>query len=132
MGQCLSSRKIEASSDHDNLVNNLPAHENQRQPEPQLGIPRPRHHNLPLDRRIDRSLKRHVWTHNVDAEGAPPTLRQLERMREEFWDTRVTGRQEAWNTIKVAVEMMLIDESNDALKTAREILRAADITVPTG
>jgi len=77
----------------------------------------------------------------------------LRRERTDFFDTRVTGRQEIWQTIRAALEVLWIaDEAGlgglqeregatdgpseqdpaIALATAQTILDAADITLPTG
>ena len=77
----------------------------------------------------------------------------MRRERTEFFDTRVTGRQEIWQTLRAALEVLWsADEaarnsqfrrmSEDdgpseedpaiALATAQSILDAADITLPTG
>jgi hypothetical protein len=56
------------------------------------------------------------------------TRSELNRERQEFFDTRVTGREEIWATLKVVVGM--IAESD--IQTAQGILDAAAITVPTG
>jgi hypothetical protein len=51
----------------------------------------------------------------------PLTETELKRMREEFWDTRVEGRQEMWQALKAAAE------TND--ETLRnEIVKAAGLT----
>lgn len=50
------------------------------------------------------------------------------RRREEYYDTRVTGRREIWNVLRLAVETM---ESGD-LATAQEIISASGVTIPTG
>jgi Ubiquitin-binding domain len=55
------------------------------------------------------------------------TREQLDREREEYFDTRVTGRQETWSAIRMAVDAM-----TDDLDTAQTILDAAGITIPTG
>lgn len=47
--------------------------------------------------------------------------------REEFFDTRVTGRAEAWHAIRMAIEMM-----GEDLETAQTILDAAGVVLPTG
>jgi hypothetical protein len=57
------------------------------------------------------------------------TRRQLERRREEFWDTRVTGRQEVWMALRAAVECM---RGEGGLELARGIVEAAGVTVPSG
>jgi len=50
------------------------------------------------------------------------------RRREEYYDTRVTGRKEVWDILRLAVETM----DNGDLATAQEILNASEITIPTG
>ena len=79
------------------------------------------------------------------------TRASLDRERTDFFDTRVTGRQEVWQTIRVALEIMWAAEQGArerrhggaaegpseedpaiALATAQSILSAADITLPTG
>jgi Ubiquitin-binding domain len=78
--------------------------------------------SMQLQDRFNRPLCRHVW-----ASRPPITFTELRRRREEYFDTRVTGRSECWNAIGMAVEV--IDED---LGTAQEILNAAGISVPTG
>lgn len=86
----------------------------------------------------------------------------LERERTEFFDTRVTGRQEIWQALHAALEMMWEADTTarnsrvqqqaesptesevgatttsgekdraEALATAQSILSAAEITLPTG
>jgi hypothetical protein len=83
-----------------------------------------------------------VWSHAA-----------LQRERTDFFDTRVTGRQEIWQTIRAALEVLWIadeaaregrrrlesgvegsseEDPAVALATAQSILTAADITLPTG
>lgn len=50
------------------------------------------------------------------------------KRREEYYDTRVTGRKEVWDILKLAAEAM----DNGDLATAQEILNASGITIPTG
>ncbi|KAK4155000.1 hypothetical protein C8A00DRAFT_13929, partial [Chaetomidium leptoderma] len=110
---------------------------------------RRRHSHQPLAQHINKPLRRHEWTsHNRQW-----TLAALRRERIEFFDTRVTGRQEIWQTLHAALEILwAVDEatrtgqsrrtSEDdgpseedpaiALATAQSILDAADITLPTG
>jgi hypothetical protein len=52
----------------------------------------------------------------------------LDREREEFFDTRVTGRAEIWSTLKVVTGLLQAGE----IETAQGIIDAAGITVPTG
>lgn len=56
------------------------------------------------------------------------TRSQLDRERQEFFDTRVTGREEIWATLKAVVGMI----AEGGLQTAQGILDASAITVPTG
>lgn len=56
------------------------------------------------------------------------TRLDLHRQREEFFDTRVTGRSEIWATLKVVVGLLAQGEIQDA----QGILDASAITVPTG
>lgn len=58
----------------------------------------------------------------------PLTRRELDRRRTEYFDTRVTGRPETWNAIRMAIETM--NESD--LGTAQTILDAAGVTLPNG
>lgn len=59
----------------------------------------------------------------------PRSRRDLERERQAFFDTRVTGRPEIWQAIQLAVS--LVREQQD-LATAQGILDASGITVPRG
>ncbi|KAK0509379.1 hypothetical protein JMJ35_007773 [Cladonia borealis] len=52
----------------------------------------------------------------------------LDRERQEFFDTRVTGHAEIWSTLKVVIGLL----ANGDITTAQGILDAAAITVPTG
>jgi len=59
----------------------------------------------------------------------------LDREREEFFDTRVTGRPEIWMTLKAALQVLWTGEEDDdegGIATAQTILEAADVTLPTG
>jgi hypothetical protein len=103
----------------------------------------------PLSQHIDKPLRRHVWT----SRNRTWTRLQLDRERDDFFDTRVTGRAEVWQTIRAALEVLWeadvsrragandtppssAGESgprpNTALATSQSILRAAEITLPTG
>ena len=53
------------------------------------------------------------------------TLAQLEAKRSEFWDTRVQGRAECWQAIRVAVEA---SESEGDMSTTQAILESAEMT----
>ncbi|KAJ4300157.1 hypothetical protein N0V88_002826 [Collariella sp. IMI 366227] len=111
---------------------------------------RRRHSRQPLDQHINKPLRRHQWTSH-DRQWTPAALR---RERIDFFDTRVTGRQEIWQTLHTALEVLWKAEeaarnsemrqrrSEDegpseedpaiAMATAQSILDAADITLPTG
>lgn len=119
------------------------------EPPPSNSRRRRRQSHQPLAQHINKPLRRHEWTsHN--RQWTPAALR---RERIEFFDTRVTGRQEIWQTLHAALEVLWVaDEaarnrqsrrlSEDdgpsegdpaiALATAQSILDAADITLPTG
>jgi hypothetical protein len=60
----------------------------------------------------------------------------LDRERTEFFDTRVTGRMEIWQTLRVALEIIRSERSPEneeaGFATAQQILDAAEITLPTG
>lgn len=71
----------------------------------------------------------------------------MDRERTDFFDTRVSGRPEIWQTLHAALDVLWAadttrrDDPNDstddknpslALATAQSILDAADITLPTG
>ena len=68
-------------------------------------------------------LRPHVWTSKKQW-----TRSQLNRERQEFFDTRVTGHAEIWATLKVVIDLLADGE----ITTAQGILDAAAITVPTG
>ncbi|KAL2262963.1 hypothetical protein VTK26DRAFT_8820 [Humicola hyalothermophila] len=110
---------------------------------------RRRNSNQPLTQHINKPLRRHVWTSHT-RQWTPAALR---RERAEFFDTRVTGRQEIWQTLHAALEVLWTadeaarngrarrmseddgpseDDPAIALATAQSILDAADITLPTG
>ena len=68
-------------------------------------------------------LRPHVWTSKRQW-----TRLQLDRERQEFFDTRVTGHAEIWATLKIVVGLL----GDGDITTAQSILDAAAITVPTG
>ncbi|KAK8068785.1 hypothetical protein PG994_005401 [Apiospora phragmitis] len=115
----------------------------------------------PLSQHIDKPLRRHTWV----AKSRVWTRPQLVRERADFFDTRVTGRPEIWQTIRAALEVLWEAEvaaavrrtktdaaaaatnedeheneggdgagnaDDTALATAQSILKAAEITLPTG
>ena len=79
--------------------------------------------NLALGEQFNAPLRPHVWTAKKQWNRS-----QLDRERQEFFDTRVTGRAEIWATLKVVVGLLADGE----ITTAQSILDAAAITVPTG
>jgi Ubiquitin-binding domain len=63
----------------------------------------------------------------------------LARERADFFDTRVTGRPEVWQTIHSALQVLwdplgqgANGDGSNGLATAQLILSAAEITLPTG
>ncbi|KAI0160838.1 hypothetical protein GGR52DRAFT_148602 [Hypoxylon sp. FL1284] len=104
------------------------------------------HHRIhgsqpPLSQHIDKPLRHHEWI----ARDRPWTRSDLDTERADFFDTRVTGRPEAWQVLKAALEVMweadlsrgsggeLPDDDNSGgLATAQSILKAAEVTLPTG
>ena len=111
----------------------------------------------PLSAHIDKPLRRHNWA----SKNRTWTRAQLARERADFFDTRVTGRPEIWQTLRAALEILwdadatvasraaaapAADDDHEsrepdddagadedtALATAQSILKAAEITLPTG
>ncbi|KAI9766067.1 MAG: hypothetical protein M1840_006774 [Geoglossum simile] len=87
-----------------------------------MGVVAQPRRRLGLGEHFNQPLRRHVWTAQRSW-----TREQLNREREEYFDTRVTGRPETWSAIRMAVDAMA-----DDLDTAQTILDAAGITIPTG
>ncbi|KAI9766761.1 MAG: hypothetical protein M1835_007139 [Candelina submexicana] len=77
---------------------------------------------LGLGDHFNRPLRHHVWTSKRIW-----TKEDLEREREEFFETRVTGKPEIWRALKMAVGLM-----DKELETSQGILDASGVTVPTG
>ncbi|KAB5535170.1 hypothetical protein GE09DRAFT_1250242 [Coniochaeta sp. 2T2.1] len=78
----------------------------------------------PLDQHINKPLRRHEWISRNTAANTtttnPPrtwTPRALARERTEFFDTRVTGRQEIWQALRAALELMW--EADTAARDSR-------------
>lgn len=76
-----------------------------------------------MGEQFNAPLRPHVWTAKKQWNRS-----QLDRERQEFFDTRVTGHAEIWATLKVVVGLLADGDIN----TAQSILDAAAITVPTG
>lgn len=75
------------------------------------------HYNAPLQLPPPWRSTSRTWTYT-----------QLERERAEFFETRVTGRQEIWGALQNVCELLRQGE----LATAQGILEAAGVTTPTG
>lgn len=76
-----------------------------------------------LAEHFNEPLRPHVWTSD-----RLWTHAELQREREEFFETRVTGRQEIWGTLKMVVDLMLAGD----LQTSQGIIDAAGVTLPRG
>ncbi|KAM0555723.1 hypothetical protein ACHAPJ_006114 [Fusarium lateritium] len=94
-----------------------------------------RRNDRPLDQHIDKPLRRHEWA----SRDRTWTKSELAKERAAFFDTRVTGRPEIWQTIHAALQVLWDPASQDAqddgsngLATAQMILSAAEISLPTG
>ncbi|OKL59948.1 hypothetical protein UA08_04541 [Talaromyces atroroseus] len=81
-----------------------------------VSLPLDQHYNQPIRPHVWRS-KRRIWTRS-----------QITQEREEFFDTRVTGRAEVWAALRAAVSLLRDGET----ETAQGIVDAAGVTVPTG
>ncbi|GKT51340.1 ubiquitin domain-containing protein DSK2 [Colletotrichum spaethianum] len=99
------------------------------------GRRRGRPSNMPLDKHINKPLRRHVWA----SKGRAWTRAALDRERADFFDTRVTGRPEVWQSLRAALEVLwdpvgqgAAADGTNGLATAQGILDAAEITLPTG
>ncbi|CRK35837.1 hypothetical protein BN1708_019832, partial [Verticillium longisporum] len=96
---------------------------------------RSRRENAPLDEHINKPLRRHAWT----STSRTWTRAALARERTDFFDTRVTGRAEVWETLHAALRVLwdpaaqgAADDGTNGLATAQGFLTAAEVTLPTG
>ncbi|KAF5494111.1 Ubiquitin domain-containing protein 2 [Colletotrichum siamense] len=96
---------------------------------------RHRQSTLPLDRHINKPLRRHVWA----SKSRVWTRSAINRERKDFFETRVTGRPEIWQSLHYALQVLwnpashgAAEDGTNGLATAQSILDAADITLPTG
>ena len=80
--------------------------------------------SISLAEQFNQPLRPHVWT----AKKRKWTRQELDREREEFFDTRVTGRQEIWGALRIVIGLL----GEGEIETAQGILDASGITVPTG
>lgn len=78
----------------------------------------------PLGEHFNSPLRPHTWY----SKRRTWSRAQLDRERREFFETRVTGRQEVWGALSAAISFMQADD----LATAQSMVDAAGITVPTG
>ena len=76
-----------------------------------------------LQEQFNAPLRPHVWTSKRQW-----TRAELDREKDEFFDTRVTGREEIWATLKIVIDLL----AEDDIATAQGILDASAITLPTG
>lgn len=98
--------------------------------------PRRRHRDQrALHEHINKPLRQHKWA-SPDRRW---TSEKLRSERIEFFDTRVAGRPEIWQTIRTVVDVLQEssspeagDEDSNGLATAQSILSAAEISLPTG
>lgn len=90
----------------------------------QTGRRRVRHPNLALNEHYNEPVRLHVWYSKRRAWSRA----DLDRERREFFETRVTGRQEVWAALSTAITLMRAGD----LSTAQSIVDAAGVTVPTG
>ncbi|EEH46780.2 uncharacterized protein PADG_02878 [Paracoccidioides brasiliensis Pb18] len=79
---------------------------------------------VPLDVHYNQAIHPHTWR----STRREWTREQLNRERELFFDTRVTGRPEIWAALSTASALIRAGDIN----TAQGILDAAGVTVPTG
>ncbi|WEW55823.1 hypothetical protein PRK78_001256 [Emydomyces testavorans] len=101
------------SRSHSNVSNSHPSHSARRR---RRSVALSEHYNQPIRPHVWRS-KRRIWS-----------KAQIARERQEFFDTRVTGKPEVWAALKVAISLL---RSGDVL-TAQSIVDAAGVTVPSG
>jgi Ubiquitin-binding domain len=89
-----------------------------------LSRPRRQGVSLPLDQHYNQPIRPHIWR----SKRRIWTRSQINQEREEFFDTRVTGRAEVWAALGAAVSLLRDGET----ETAQGIVDAAGVTVPTG
>ncbi|PBP27256.1 ubiquitin domain-containing protein [Diplocarpon rosae] len=86
-----------------------------------------------LTRHPTKNLKIPIW---ASSPSRTWTRNQIDEERVAFFDTRVTGRPEIWQTIRAALEVLWsggdANDSDGGIATAQLILTAAGITVPGG
>ncbi|KAE8452397.1 hypothetical protein EG329_001097 [Mollisiaceae sp. DMI_Dod_QoI] len=114
------------------------------QPPSQAALPRPStntsshshrqhpHRSRDLTSHPSQPLKLHTWT----SENKTWTRYDLDKERNAFFDTRVTGRPEIWQALKASLEVLWsggdLGDNDGGLATAQMIMDAAGITIPSG
>ncbi|KAG9232061.1 ubiquitin domain-containing protein [Amylocarpus encephaloides] len=144
MGCCASTSRA-SSSPYPPEPNSSSRGITSSQPQSHSALPRPSTHasshsnrhshhrsSQPLSAHINKPLKIHVWA----CKNRNWTRADLDRERTDFFDTRVTGRPEIWQTLRAVLEILWaggdIGDVDGGIGTAQQILDAADITIPTG
>ncbi|KAL8289059.1 hypothetical protein RB597_000914 [Gaeumannomyces tritici] len=79
-----------------------PDRQQQEQQQQQQQRRRHRHSQQPLSQHINKPLRRHRWVSRDHIW----TRQALARERADFFDTRVTGRVEIWQTVRAALEVL--------------------------
>ncbi|KAI1825289.1 hypothetical protein F4861DRAFT_203778 [Xylaria intraflava] len=147
MGCCFSQQLAEgadraSSSPSARVINSQPERSSSAdEPYDQDATSPGRRTRQPLSQLIDKPLRRHEWT----TRDRTWTRAELDRQRTEFFDTRVTGRSEVWQVLRTALEVLWEtdirgaagagqpgDGGADGLATAQGLLKAAEVTLPTG
>ncbi|EEP81068.1 predicted protein [Uncinocarpus reesii 1704] len=85
---------------------------------------RRRRQNVSLGEHYNQAIRPHAWR----SKRRVWSKAQIAREREEFFETRVTGRPEVWAALKLAISLMRAGD----IPTAQSIIDAAGVTVPTG
>ncbi|MCJ1314270.1 hypothetical protein MMC25_007950 [Agyrium rufum] len=118
----LESSSRHASSQNPPQIPQSTSHQ-RPQPHPTTGVA-PQRRISSLAENFNAPLTPHVWR----SKRRTWTRREIDREREEFFDTRVTGRPEIWGALRIVVGLVAEGE----IDTAQGILDASGVTVPTG
>lgn len=79
---------------------------------------------FPLGEHFNSPLRPHTWY----SKRRTWSRAQLEQERKEFFETRVTGRDEVWAALSAAISFIRADD----FATAQSMIDAVGVTVPTG
>ncbi|KAL5314057.1 hypothetical protein ACEPPN_018481 [Leptodophora sp. 'Broadleaf-Isolate-01'] len=105
---------------------------NRSGPQPPSQQHQSQRHHRDLTKHPTKDLKPHVWK----SQTRTWTRAQIDEERIAFFDTRTSGRQEIWQAIRTALEIMWAggdpEENDGGLATAQVILKAAGVTIPNG